>query len=424
MVTALDRFRESSQRRRRRAERANYRLDIQGLRAVAVLAVLAAHLTGWPRGGFVGIDVFFVISGFFVTDMLLRSAEPTGTVSLGRFWLDRARRILPTAIAVLIATYVASLILLPDRARDIGIDALFSFAFLANWHFAARGAEPGSPLQHYWPLSIEEQFYLLWPLLILAVTALVVRRAWSRDRWVGLIAATSGLLTAASLAWATYQTAVSPHSAFYNTVARAWELGVGALLATAVAVLTTTPAWLRPLLSWAGIALIAAGLVLISPDSAGFPVPWALLPVAGTALVIAAGVGSEPMFQPLLRNPAATYLGDLSYALYLVHWPVIVLLGTVMDTSVYFYAGALALSFGLAIACHHFLENPLRHGSWGAVQQAREDMRHGLYHVERSTKIAAVAALVLITLSVITFAARPDRYEQTHPALPCCGHLE
>ncbi|WP_234714150.1 acyltransferase family protein, partial [Mycolicibacterium chlorophenolicum] len=162
---------------------------------MAVLAVLAAHLTGWPRGGFVGIDVFFVISGFFVTDMLLRSAEPTGTVSLGRFWLDRARRILPTAIAVLIATYVASLILLPDRARDIGIDALFSFAFLANWHFAARGAEPGSPLQHYWPLSIEEQFYLLWPLLILAVTALVVRRAWSRDRWVGLIAATSGLLT-------------------------------------------------------------------------------------------------------------------------------------------------------------------------------------------------------------------------------------
>ncbi|RZT18911.1 peptidoglycan/LPS O-acetylase OafA/YrhL [Mycobacterium sp. BK558] len=394
------------------------------MRAVAVLALLATHLTGWPRGGFVGIDVFFVISGFFVTDLLLRSAEPAGTVSLSRFWLDRARRILPSAIAVLILTYLASLVLLPDRAHSIGIDALFSFVFLANWHFAAQGAELGSPLQHYWPLSIEEQFYLVWPLLILAVTALVVRRAWSRDRWVGLVAATSGLLTAAALAWSTYQTAVSAHNAFYNTFARAWELGAGALLATAVAVLTTTPVWLRPLLSWAGVALIAAGLVLIAPDSGGFPVPWALLPVAGTALVIAAGVGSEPKFQPLLRNRAATYVGDLSYTLYLVHWPVIVLLGTAMETSVYFYAGALALSFGLAIACHHFLENPLRQASWSAMQQAREDMRHGLYHVERSTKIAAVAALVLITLSVITFAARPDRYERAHTAVPCCGHLE
>ena len=424
MVTALDRFRESSLRRRRRAERANYRLDIQGLRALAVLAVVATHLTGWPRGGFVGIDVFFVISGFFVTDMLLRAAEPTGTVSLGRFWLDRARRILPTAIVVLIATYVASVFLLPGRAHDIGIDALFAAAFLANWRFAAPGIEPGSPLLHYWPLSIEEQFYLLWPLLILAITALVVRRAWSRDRWVGLVAAASGLLTAASLGWATYAAAAAPHWAFFHTFARVWELGVGALLATAVGVVTATPVWLRPLLSWTGVALIVASMVLISPDSAGFPVPWALLPVAGTALVIAAGTGSEPMFQPLLRNQAATYVGDLSYALYLVHWPVIVLLGTVMDTSAYFYAGALTLSFGLAIACHHFLESPLRHGNWRAVQQAREDMRHGLFHVERSTKIAAVAALVLITLSVITFAARPDRYEQAHPAVPCCGHLE
>ncbi len=400
------------------------------MRALAVLAVLATHLLGWPRGGFIGIDVFFVISGFFVTDMLLRSAEPTGTVSLGRFWLDRARRILPAAIVVLIATYVASFALLPDRAHVIGIDALFSFVFLANWHFAAQGAdtsgviESASPLQHYWPLSIEEQFYLVWPLLILAITALVVRRAWNRDHWFGLVAATSGLLTAASLAWATYETTVSPHWAYFNTVARGWELGVGALLATGIGVFARMPVWLRPLLSWAGVALIVASMFLIYPESGGFPVPWALLPVAGAALVIAAGVGSEPMFQPLLRNSAATYLGDLSYALYLVHWPVIVLLGTAMETSVYFYAGALALSFGLAIACHHFLENPLRHGSWSAVRQARQDMRHGLYHVERSTKVAAVAALVLITLSVITFAARPDRYEQAHPAVSCCRTIE
>lgn len=430
MVTALDRYRESSLRRRRRAERANYRLDVQGLRALAVLAVVAVHLVGWPRGGTVGIDVFFVIAGFFVTDMLLRGAEPTGSVALGRFWLDRARRILPTAILVVLATFLASSEILPSRTQETGVDALFSLAFLANWHFASQGADASaaadaaSPLLHYWPLAIEEQFYLVWPLLILAMTAFVVRRAWSRDRWFGLVAATSGLLMAASLAWATYETAAAPHRAFFNTAARVWELGAGALLATAVGTLATLPVWLRPVLSWAGVALIIASLIIIDPASDGFPVPWALLPVAGTILVIAAGVGSEPLFQPLLRNRAATYVGDLSYALYLVHWPVIVLLATAMETNVYYYAAALSLSFGLAIGCHHFVEEPLRQFNWDAVRQARRDMKHGLYHVERSTKIAAVAALVLITLSVISFAARPDRFEPAQHALPCCGHVE
>ncbi|MEH3138895.1 MAG: acyltransferase [Mycobacterium kyogaense] len=399
------------------------------MRALAVVAVLAAHLGGWPRGGTVGIDVFFVVSGFFVTDLLLRSAESTGSVSVGSFWLDRARRILPVAILVAVATFVASTVLIPSRAHDTGVDALFSLAFLANWHFASRGADASmaadaaSPLQHYWPLAIEEQFYVVWPLLVLAITVVVARRAWSRERRLGAVAATSGVVTAASLAWATYETVAAPHWAFFNSFARVWELGAGAILATAVGALATLPVWLRPLLSWAGVALIVASLFLIDPAAGGFPVPWALLPVVGTLLVIAAGVGSEPLFQPLLRNRAATYLGDLSYALYLVHWPVIVLLSAAMETNVYYYAAALSLSFGLAIACHHFVEEPLRQVSWAAVSQARQDMRHGLYQVQRATKVAAVAALVLITLAVIAFAARPDRFEPAQHALPCCGHV-
>ncbi|MEW5811295.1 MAG: acyltransferase [Actinomycetota bacterium] len=395
------------------------------MRAVAVVAILATHLAGWPRGGFLGVDVFFVISGFFVTDMLLRSAEPTGTVSLGRFWLDRARRILPLAVVVLLLAYLASLALLPSQSHAIGIDALYSLVFLANWHFAFHGADAStavgadSPLQHYWPLAIEEQFYLVWPILILAVTALVVHRAWTRTHWFRVVAAASGLVTAGSLAWA----AASPQTAHFNTFARVWELGLGALLATAVGTLALTPVWLKPILSWTGVALIAASVVLVSPASENFPVPWAFLPVLGAALVIAAGVGGEPLFQPLLRNRAATYVGDLSYALYLVHWPVIVLLATAMETTVYFYASAVTLTLGVAIALHHFVEEPLRQANWEAVRQARRDMKHGLYHVERSTKVAAVAALVLITLSVITFAARPDRYQRAH-ADPCCGHVE
>lgn len=429
MVTALDRYRESSLRRRRRAERANYRLDVQGLRALAVIAVFAAHLVDWPRGGAVGIDVFFVISGFFVTDLLLRTTEPAGSVPLGRFWLDRARRILPAAIVVVLATFAAASMLLPDTIHQTGVDALFSLAFLANWHFASQGADASaardaaSPLLHYWPLAIEEQFYLVWPLLILAITAVVARRAWSRERWLGTIAAATGLATAASLAWATYETAAAPRWAFFNTFARVWELGAGALLATAVGTLALVPMWVKPILSWFGVALIVAAMVLIDPEAGGFPVPWVLLPVAGTLLVIAAGVGTEPLFQPLLRNRVATYLGDLSYALYLVHWPVIVLLSAAMETNVYYYVAVLALSFGLAIACHHFVEEPLRQFNWDAVRQARQDMKHGLFHVERATKVAGVAALVLITLAVIAFAARPDRFEPAQHALPCCGHV-
>ncbi|WP_370464474.1 acyltransferase family protein [Mycolicibacterium sp. 018/SC-01/001] len=399
------------------------------MRALAIVAVLAAHLVDWPRGGSIGIDVFFVISGFFVTDMLLRSAEPIGSVPLRRFWLDRARRILPSAILVLIATVIASLALLPGTAHQIAADALFSLVFLANWHFVAQGADASpavdadSPLLHYWPLAIEEQFYLVWPLLLLAITAVVARRAWSRERWLGTTAATTGVITAASLAWATYETTAAPHWAFFNTFARVWELGAGALLATAVGGLSTLSVWLRPVLSWAGVTLIVSAMFLIDPEAGGFPVPWALLPVVGTLLVIAGGIGSEPLFQPLLSNRAATYLGDLSYALYLVHWPVIVLLATTMHTDVYFYVAALALSSGLAIALHHFVEEPPREFSWGAVRQARQDIKHGLFHVQRATKVAAVAALVLITLAVIAFAARPDRFEPDQHALPCCDHV-
>ncbi|CAN3127730.1 acyltransferase family protein [Mycobacterium sp. smrl_JER01] len=423
MVTKLDQWRASSDRRRRRAERANYRLDIQGLRAVAVLAVFAHHLWGNPAGGFTGIDVFFVITGFFVTENLLRAAGDDGTPSLRRFYWDRLRRIVPAATVVLVLTVVASVyVLSPAATRDIGIDALFAFFFIANWHFAVAGTDivaatdTASPLLHYWPVSIEEQFLIVWPALIVGVTVIAVRGAWSHTRWLASIAAATGVLVAASLTWSVYVSAASPTWAYLDTAARVWELGVGTLLATAVGTLARIPDLLRPLLSWAGLGLIAASMFLID-GTGGFPAPWALLPVTGAALVIAAGVGREPTLQGLLRNRAATYLGDLSYSLYLVHWPVIVLLAALMTVDTYFYASVLTLAFGLALACHHFVENPLRDASPAAWRQAREDMRHGLFHVELRTKVAAVAALVLITLSVISFAMRPDALEsRTTPA--------
>lgn len=431
MVTVLDRYLESSRRRRRRAERANYRLDIQGLRALAVLAVFAAHLIGWPRGGFVGIDVFFVIAGFFVSENLLRTTGETGDLPFRKFYGDRLRRIVPAATVVLILTVAASVFVLPPPgAREVGIDALFAFVFMANWHFAMDGTnvlaatDAVSPLQHYWPLSIEEQFYFVWPALIFVISLIAVREAWSHTRWLLLTGGVMGVIVVASLGWALYETEMSPAWAYLNTVARVWELGAGALLATAVGALSRIPVVVKPLLSWAGVGLISASMFLIDPGSGGFPAPWALLPVAGTAMVIASGVGGEPSFQGLLRNRVCTYLGDISYSLYLVHWPVLVLLGTMMATGVHYYACVLTLSFGLAIASYHFIDRPMRYASWGAVRDARRAMQDGLFHVERSTKIATVGALILLTVSVITYAIRPDRYAQSPTPAPCCVQPE
>ena len=416
MVTALERYRESIQRRRRRAERANYRLDIQGLRAVAVLAVIAHHLWGWPAGGFVGVDVFFVIAGFFITAKLLRTAEDAGTVPLRKFYGERLRRIVPAAAVVLALTVAACVFVLPPAgARAAGIDALFSLAFLANWHFAAQGADwsaatdSASPLLHFWPLSIEGQFYAVWPMLLLVISVIAVRKTWSHARWLWLTGAVIAVITAASLGWAFYETAAAPNWAFFSTATRLWELAAGALLATALGPLGRIPVAVKPVLSWLGVALIGASFILIGAHS-GFPAPWALLPVAGTLLVLAAGVDGEPLFQGLLGNRVSTYLGDLSYSLYLVHRPVIVLLATIMATSAHYYLAVLALTFGLALALHHLIEAPLRDASRERIRQARHDLRHGLLQTERSTKVAVVAALVLLAVSLIIYALRPDAY--------------
>ncbi len=386
---------------------------MQGLRAIAVLGVFAHFLIGWPRGGFVGIDIFFVIAGFFVTESLLRTAADSGTQSPRAFYVGRLRRIVPAATAVLILTVAASAVVVPERLSTIGVDALFAFFFVANWHFAGAGidaastTDSASPLLHYWPLAVEEQFFILWPVLILGITAIAVRKAWTEQRWRARIAVAVGVLVVASLTWAAIETASSPASAYLDTFARVWELGVGALLALAVGTLSRIPDPIRPILSWAGLTLIGTAFVVVDGAS-GFPVPWALLPVAGAALVIAAGVGREPELQGFLRNRVSTYLGDISFALYLVHWPVIVLLAAVMERSVFYYASVVTLAFGLALALHHFVENPARDASLQSFRQARDDRRHGLHHTELSTKIAGVGALILITFSVISYAMSPE----------------
>ncbi|MCK0174821.1 acyltransferase family protein [Mycolicibacterium sp. F2034L] len=409
-------LKQQSRRRQRRVRESHQRLDIQGLRMVAVLTVFAFHLFGWPRGGFVGVDVFFVISGFLITGNLLRQAETSGNVSFKQFYWNRVRRIVPAATVVLLVTYVASLLVFQSfRAHQVGLDALAAFFFAANWYigsqetdYFAADATAVSPIQHYWSLSIEEQFYFVWPAIIFAIGIVIARKAWTHSHRMRIAAMVMAGIVALSLGWSLLQTFMAPAWAYFDTLARVWELGVGALLATAVGLLARIPVAVKPWLSWGGLGLIAASLFLIGENSVGFPAPWALLPVAGAAMVIAAGVQEEPQHQAFLQNQVSVYIGNISYSLYLVHWPVIVILGSVVRTQdITFDLMVIALTFGLSIASYHFIENPLRRADRHKAREAFSALRQRRFEVEKSTRNAGLAVLVLVTVALASYAIIP-----------------
>nr|WP_122818545.1 acyltransferase family protein [Nocardioides pantholopis] len=320
-----------------------FRDDIQGVRAIAVLAVVAYHAGVGPfPGGFVGLDVFFVVSGFLITSLLLREQQRTGRVSLVRFYASRARRILPAATFVSLVTvagawYFLNLI----DAREAAYDALWASLFVANVRFAdeetdyfALDSAP-SPLQHYWSLSVEEQFYVVLPLLILGCLAWAARgrRGAQPSRGPGsptrAIATAVGVLTLASFAWSLYATAQSPQTAYFSTFTRIWELGVGALLAIGTphfAGMLTTRA--RNLLGALGLAAVALAAVRYTGTTA-FPGYAALLPVLGTAALMVAGAeqrSGPAAVQRLLGTAPMRAIGDASYSIYLWHWPLYVIL--------------------------------------------------------------------------------------------------
>lgn len=341
------------------------RRDIQGLRALAVLAVIGAHAAGWPAGGVMGVDVFFVISGFLITGMLLREVRDTGRLSLGSFYARRARRLLPAALTVLIAVGVAGWFLFNrTRAEQTLWDAAWAAVFASNWNFAAQGtdyfADTGavSPLQHFWSLSVEEQFYLVWPLLLLIVVALTGR---TRVRIIaGVLAAT---VVAGSFFWALVQSDAQATVAYFSTLTRAWELGLGALVAVLVPLLRRIPRALGGMLQWTGVAGIAASLLLIDPTSGGFPAPWAAAPVAAAALAIAGGVGGDPRHRHLfpLTNPVTVFVGDASYSLYLWHFPVVVFAAVLLPASEWHLWIVLGASVVLGLASYLIIEQPLRY---------------------------------------------------------------
>ncbi|UVK51568.1 acyltransferase [Mesorhizobium sp. AR02] len=356
---------------------ASFRPDIQGLRALAVGGVVAYHfgLTALP-GGFAGVDIFFVISGWLITTHLMREITETGRLDLWRFYARRARRLLPAALFVILATLAAgTFILAPQEQALYSRGAMFASAYAINlwllrWSFDYFAADAlGNPFIHFWSLSVEEQFYLVWPALLLFA-------AWLQPgkRMAVIVIGIAGLASFAACLWLT---SLSPAWAFYFSPLRAWEFAAGGLATLAPAALLQNRAWLRAVQGWLGLALIAVAYLCLSEDLP-FPGWYALLPVAGTVLVLLSGAGEDSDAETASPNgwqaltPAAAlslpplqWIGALSYSLYLWHWPVIVYAGMLApDLTIPQRLGCGALALALAFLTYHLIENPARRGGW------------------------------------------------------------
>ncbi|MFC9434813.1 SGNH hydrolase domain-containing protein [Nocardia sp. NPDC057030] len=346
-----------------------FRGDVQGLRAIAVVAVVVFHAGVWGvGGGFVGVDVFFVISGFLITGMLWREVAVTGTVGLARFYGGRARRLLPASGIVLVATAVGAAMWLPPlQARAVLWDGIASALYAGNYRLAWNGtdylaaAAPPSPFQHYWSLGVEEQFYLLWPALIIGVAWLVRRRRRVDPSPVPYLIVLT-LVAAASFTISYTWTRTLPPWAFFALPARAWELALGGMVALSVPVWRRLPESVATVAGWAGLASILFACTRLDGHTP-YPGTAALLPVLGSALIIAAGcattrwgVGRALSVEPLQS------LGRLSYSWYLWHWPVLLLAPRVLghDLDTVGAVGAVVTAGGLAMLTLWFVENPVR----------------------------------------------------------------
>lgn len=335
-----------------------YRPDIDGLRAIAVLSVIAFH--AFPnsfRGGFVGVDVFFVISGYLITSLISKELA-SGCFSLVDFYQRRAQRLFPALILVLIATQIYSPLLYKDEATAIAESITAGAIFIANYFFWIQGgyfdAAPDSkPLLHLWSLSIEEQFYLLWPILFLFVRT---KNAFLKYL---IVFAFIG-----SFSYSVMMSRLNSYAAFYSLQSRAWEFGIGIALAL-FRLRENTPAsrWLsrsNNLLSWLGLGMILTSVVFLK-SSMPFPGLAALPPVIGATLIILAGPNSF-INQRILSRKSLVWVGLLSYPLYLWHWPLLVFtrIELSMAPPIWLRLVLIAVSFALAYLTYRLIETPIR----------------------------------------------------------------
>jgi peptidoglycan/LPS O-acetylase OafA/YrhL len=398
----------------------SYRADLDGLRAISVLLVIAFH-AGITQlaGGFIGVDVFFVISGFLITGILLAEATKTRSISLRNFYARRIRRLLPLSALVLVATVLAGIVFVPalDRGRLLG-DARSAALYFSNWRFAGQATAyadigPGDSLfVHYWSLSIEEQFYLVWPLIILVTTMLVARRKPERLRLA--LGSVLSVVAVSSFVLSIVLTRVQGQSAYYGTHLRLGELATGAALAVAVGHVGRLRGLAARIAGVAGIACIVLAATLYDRTTP-FPGSAVLLPVFGAALVIASGVFRPTGVGRLLGRPPLPAIGRISYAWYLWHWPALgitsLALGENASPTAKTFGTILAVvaSLALAIGSHHLLENPIRFS-----ERLKRSWRRGL-----ALGLALTAVSVGTTMLPTPVAAtRPVTAEGKHAMTP------
>ncbi|KQY49814.1 acyltransferase family protein [Lysobacter sp. Root494] len=329
-----------------RDEHGGFRPEIQGLRAIAVLLVLVYHLwPSWLPGGYTGVDVFFVISGYLITALLLRELETRGGISLPRFYVRRARRLLPAAVLTLMVVLAATLVLLPVTewrgvAQETGAAALY----FENWWLAFKAVDylaieaSASPVQHFWSLSVEEQYYFVWPALLAGLYAFA-RRFAPVTSFRSFCAACLALIVAGSLAYSVKTGLSGETAAYFSSFTRIWQLAAGGLLAVAGA----SAGRARVPVLLLGLAGILAAALFLSDDTA-YPGYAALLPTVATLLAIQAGA-AFPHFLATrwLGARPVQYLGDISYSLYLWHWPLIVF-------AKHYYGDRIGILQGIVIA--------------------------------------------------------------------------
>ncbi|MFL6106183.1 MAG: acyltransferase family protein [Marmoricola sp.] len=375
------------------------RNDVDGLRAVAVLLVIFYHVGfGLFGGGFVGVDIFFVISGFVITRQLFKEVKREGHVSLLAFYARRAKRLLPAASLVLASSAVMTWLFLPKiRWETSGGDIVSSAFYFINWHLIGRSVnylaedEPPSVVQHFWSLAIEEQFYLVWPLLILV--ALWFGRRFAVRRGVSLVAGLA-VIAVPSFIYCLYMTHHDPARAYFDTGVRMWEFAIGGFAALLASRLDRMPARIGWLISWAGLVMLLASGVLYT-DSMAWPGSAAVLPTLGAGLLIAGGVAAGrtgPV--SVLGTKPMLFLGHISYSMYLWHWPLIIVAQDHYGTTHLSTKVGVVIVIGTIIPAfltYKLVENPLRYSKLISGSK-RVAYSVGL----NASLIGAVAGLALI----------------------------
>lgn len=403
-----------------------YRRDITGLRSIAIIPVVAFHAgASFIPGGFIGVDIFYVISGFLITTLLVTEAETSGRLNLGTFWAKRIRRLVPALVVTLAVTLPIAALLGSVLSWDtLATEAVASALFLANvlfWRQATNYFDTGSgqsPFLHMWSLGVEEQFYIMWPLVIIAVIWLVRRRLTLRAT-LGVV---FGGVFVVSFVLSLWLTPTSPDAAFYMLPTRAWEFAGAGILALLPLDRMVTSRVAASVLGSLGLIVLVYGFVTLS-EADRYPGYLAMIPFIGTILLIVSGSGARSVLASAFESRPAVWIGNVSYSWYLWHWPLIVFAAQILPANPAAMAVAGLLSLGFGTASYYFVEQPMRLNPFLAKSLRRTYLVGGA----ATATVVAIAVGVYASGSVLlrseplaTYAAAAD----TSPRDDCHGGIE